>query len=139
MSQTTLSGGCLCGSVSYEISGDARAFHHCHCRRCRKATGTGHASNIILIPDAARWTKGEELLSSFKVPDAERFRTVFCSRCGSPLPRVAPDMSLAVVPAGSLDHLPDIQPTSRIFWDSRAEWSCDAGDVPIWPEYAPRK
>jgi hypothetical protein len=139
MSQTTLSGGCLCGSVSYAITGDAKAFHHCHCWRCRKATGTGHASNIILIPDSAKWTSGEELLNSFEVPDAERFRTVFCSNCGSPLPRVAPDMSLAVVPAGSLDHVPDIQPMSRIFWDSRADWSCDAGDLDVWPEYAPRK
>lgn len=139
MSQTTLSGSCLCGSVRYEIRGDARAFYHCHCRRCRKATGTGHASNIILVPDSIDWLSGEELLKSYKVPDAERFRTMFCSHCGSHLPRVAPDLSLAVVPAGSLDHTPDINPGSRIFWDSRAEWSCDAAELPVWPEYAPRK
>lgn len=139
MSQTTLSGSCLCGSVRYRIEGDARAFHHCHCRRCRKATGTGHASNIILVPDSIDWLAGEDLLRSYKVPEAARFRTMFCSNCGSHLPRVAPDMSLAVVPAGSLDHAPDIRPGSRIFWDSRAEWSCDDTELPVWPEYAPRK
>ena len=135
MSQSSLSGSCLCGSVRYEITGDAKAFNHCHCRRCRKASGTGHASNIILKPDAADWLSGEELIKSFKVLDAERFRTVFCSNCGSPLPRIAPDLSLAVVPAGSLDRSPDIDPTARIFWESRADWSYDAGDIPVWPAY----
>lgn len=139
MSQLTLSGSCLCGSIRYEIRGSARAFNHCHCRRCRKASGTGHASNIILSPDSAEWLSGEELIDSFTVPEAERFRTVFCSNCGSPLPRIAPDLSVAVIPAGSLDHSPDIGPTARIFWDSRADWSCDAGDVPVWPEYPKQK
>ena len=111
MSQSTFSGSCLCGSVRYEISGNPRSFYHCHCRRCRKTTGTGHASNIILKPEAAKWLAGEELLESFKVPDAKRFRTVFCSNCGSPLPRIAPDLSLAVIPAGSLDESPAIDPT----------------------------
>lgn len=139
MSQLSLSGSCLCGFVRYEITGDAKVFQHCHCRRCRKATGSGHASNIILAPESVKWISGEELIRSFKVPDAERFRTVFCSECGSHLPRVAPDMSIAVIPAGSLDHSPDIQPTARIFWDSRADWSCDSGDIPTWPEYTTQK
>jgi hypothetical protein len=139
MSKSTFSGSCLCGSVRYEITGDARAFYHCHCRRCRKATGTGHASNIIVVPTAAKWLSGDDLIRSYKVPEAARFRSQFCSNCGSQLPRVAPDMSRAVIPAGSLDHPPDIAPTSRIFWESRVDWSCGAGQLPVWPEYAPQQ
>ena len=135
MSSITLRGSCLCGAVRYEISGAPSGFFHCHCGRCRKSSGTGHASNIIVKPDAARWTEGEELLASYKVPEAKRFRTVFCSRCGSPMPRVAPDLSIAVVPAGSLDDEPPIRPTARIMWSSRAAWSCDTNDIPRWPEY----
>lgn len=133
-----LEGGCLCGAVRYEISGEARTFLHCHCRRCRKATGTGHASNLIVAPDSVRWISGEDKLSSYRVPDAERFRTVFCSVCGSPLPRVAPERGIAVVPAGSLDSLPATRPAARIFWDSRAEWSCDDSALATWPEYPER-
>ena len=129
------SGSCICGSVKYEIRGEPRVFFHCHCGRCRKSSGTGHASNIILKPESAEWTAGESLLSSYKVPEAERFRTVFCSRCGSPMPRIAPDLSVAVIPAGSLDHEPQISPTGRIMWDSRTAWSCEAGTIPHWPEY----
>ena len=135
MSSERFSGSCLCGSVTYEITGTPRFFFHCHCRRCRKASGTGHASNIILKPEAMEWSQGEDLLNSYAVPDAERFRTVFCTTCGSPLPRVAPDLSIAVIPAGSLDSQPAISPSARIFWESRESWSCDSGEIPTWDEY----
>ncbi len=138
MSRLTLTGSCLCGAISYKISGETRAFYHCHCSRCRKASGTGHASNVILKPDTAEWLSGEDLINTFKVPEADRFATVFCSNCGSPLPRVAPDLSRAVIPAGSLDDGPDLSPTARIFWESRSDWSCDAGDIPVWSEYPER-
>jgi hypothetical protein len=35
-----------------------------------------------------------------------------------------------VVPAGSLDKAPDLEPQARIFWDSRVSWSCPGDDVP---------
>jgi len=121
--------------VRYEIEGTEGRFWHCHCRRCRKATGTGHASNVLLKPDSAKWTAGEELLKVYKIPDARVFATVFCRNCGSLLPRVAPDMSIAVVPAGTLDSDPGIRPEARIFQGSKAPWSCDETGVPGYDTY----
>ena len=129
MSEQTLAGSCLCGSVAYEITGDVLGFYHCHCSRCRKATGTGHASNIILKPTGVTWTAGEDLLKFYKVPEAQRFGTNFCTNCGSRMPRVAPDLSIAVVPAGTLDTDPGLRPQARIFYGSRVAWSCD--DSPL--------
>jgi hypothetical protein len=135
MSSAEFSGSCICGSVSYEITGEPRAFYHCHCRRCRKASGTGHASNVILNLDTVKWTAGEDLIGKYKVPGAKRFGTVFCTHCGSPLPRIAPDLSYAVIPAGSLDTDPPINPTARIMCDSRVAWSCEDDSLPAWAEY----
>ena len=129
------SGSCICGSISYTITGEPRKFFHCYCERCRKSNGTGHASNIILKPDTVTWEAGEQLLSSFKVPDAERFRTVFCSKCGSPMPRITPNSSIAVIPAGSLDSQLPLSPTDRIFYTSKTDWSCTLDDIPTWSEY----
>jgi len=137
MSDIHLSGSCLCGSVAYEIRGELRQFNHCHCERCRKATGTGHATNIVMTPAKVEWTAGESLLSRYKVPEAKRFATVFCRECGSLLPRIAPDNSIAVIPAGTLDEDPGIRPERRIFQDSRADWSCPADDVPAFDQYPP--
>ena len=135
MSEMHLSGSCLCGSVAYEIHGEFLQFNHCHCERCRKMTGTGHATNIILKPGSVEWTAGENLLRSYKVPEAKRFRSVFCGECGSPMPRVTPDNSLAVIPAGTLDKEPGVRPERRIFQDSRTDWSCPADDLPAFDQY----
>ncbi len=135
MAELNLTGSCLCGSVQYEIKGDSTAFYHCHCQRCRKASGTGHASNIRVSPETSiHWLKGEELLKRYKVPEAERYFNNFCSNCGSPMPKVVPEIGAVVVPAGSLDAEPDIKPEARIFWDSRTEWSC-SDELPVFPEY----
>lgn len=137
MSELNLSGSCLCGAIGYEITGSSKFFFHCHCSRCRKVSGTGHASNIIMQPDSVDWTRGADLLGIYKVPEAKRFRSVFCSRCGSPLPRVASDNSFATIPAGSLDIEPGISPQARIMDGSRSEWSCDASEMPTYEVYPP--
>ena len=138
MSNIELKGSCLCGRVEFQANADitehAPHFFHCHCQRCRKASGTGHASLIIIGQAALEWTKGEASLSHYKVPEAERFATCFCTNCGSALPRYDKKSGRTVIPAGSLDHEPGIKPEARIFWDSRAEWSCE-DDLPAFAEY----
>ena len=131
-------GRCLCGAVEYQITGEPKRFHHCHCQRCRKATGTGHASNLFVspsLPEKITWIKGENLVVRYKVPDAERFTNSFCGQCGGRMPRYVSDLDVVMIPAGSLDIEPAMAPQARIFWDSRAPWSCDAGDLPVHSEY----
>ncbi len=135
MSKKTFTGGCLCGSVRYRVSGEVLRFYHCHCGRCRKMNGAGHASNIMLKGVELEWLQGEALLGQYKVPEAERFYSRFCKQCGSPLPRDFPNHGMVIVPAGSLDSDPGVRPEARIFWDSRAEWSCEAGELPTFSEY----
>jgi len=138
MSEDKLDGSCLCGAVQYELSGEVQRFYHCHCLRCRKTTGSGHASNMLVTPESSlSWKTGEELLRRYKVPEAARFYNCFCSQCGSPMPRVVPELQGVIIPAGTLNAEPAIQPQARIFWDSRAEWSCAADGLPVYAEYPP--
>ena len=134
MNEISLKGSCLCGAVRYEVKGRPSKFYHCHCKRCRKATGTGHASNLLMTDATLRFVEGEPLIRQYKVPEAQRFARQFCSICGSSLPRSSGSAERVVIPAGSLDEEPPIKPEARIFWDSRAEWSC-GNDLPEYPEY----
>ena len=134
MSAQELSGSCLCGSVTYTATGDPAGFYHCHCSRCRKATGTGHASNLFL-QGTLTWHDGEDLIATYKVPEAERFRNSFCTNCGARLPRFIPDRGVVFIPAGSLDVEPDVRPQARIFMDSKTGWSCDATTLPEFATY----
>ena len=137
MADMSFEGSCLCGSVKYQLHGEAKRFYHCHCRRCRKASGTGHATNIMVQAEDFTWLQGEPLLKRFKVPDAERFYTQFCSQCGSAMPRAVPEIGMVVIPAGSLDSELSLQPQARIFWDSRTAWSCAGDELPVFAEYPP--
>jgi hypothetical protein len=136
MSQITVTGRCLCGAVHYEATGEPQHFYHCHCSRCRKSTGTGHATNLLLKNAQLVFTQGESLLKRFKVPEAKRFTRQFCGECGSAVPRVVPEIGRVVIPAGSLDSALPITPEARIFWDSRAEWSCNDEPLPRFAESA---
>lgn len=138
MTQTVLKGSCLCGAVRYEASGDAKRFLHCHCSRCRKATGTGHASNLFLQPGTLNWLGGEDQVRTFKVPEAKRFTNTFCVNCGSRLPRQAVGTDIVLIPAGSLDEEAPIAPQARIFTGSKAAWSCGGDGLPEYPDYPPQ-
>ena len=129
-------GSCLCGQVAYKIIGKAEKFYHCHCERCRKATGTGHASNLLLPGvESAEFIKGADQLTNYKVPGAKRFSTNFCKHCGSNMPRIMTEINLVVIPAGSLDHEPEETPQARIFSGSGTKWSCTDVKLPAFDEY----
>lgn len=81
------------------------------------------------------FTQGESLLKRYKVPEAERFTRQFCGVCGSSVARDVPEIEAVVLPAGSLDCALPIRPEARIFWDSRAEWTCDDQTLPRHAEY----
>jgi hypothetical protein len=138
VSQKVLRGGCLCGTVKYEVAGEAKRFYHCHCSRCRKATGTGHASNLFLQPAALKWLSGEQHIRAFRVPEAKRFTNQFCGICGGRLPRQPAGTDTVVLPAGSLDEEAPIRPQARIFTDARASWSCSGDEVPTYPASPPQ-
>ena len=134
MSTITLSGSCLCGTVRYIAKGKEHRFYHCHCTRCRKASGTGHASNLF-IKGKLEWQSGHDRISSFRPPGAKRFLNAFCSDCGSRMPRFDEAYGMVFIPAGSLDDEPGLQPEARIFYGSRAAWSCNAAELPEFHEY----
>jgi hypothetical protein len=134
MNTNTLSGSCLCGAVSFTVTGEEHKFYHCHCQRCRKASGTGHASNLF-VRGSLHWNNGEELVRTYKVPKARRFTNTFCQACGARMPRFIAEFGVVFIPAGSLDDEPGLRPQARIFLGSKAEWSCDATELPQYAEY----
>ena len=115
-------GSCLCGSVTYQFTGPEFVFQYCHCSRCRKFTGSAHASNIIVDPKQFEWLSGESSLGRFEHPDAKHFATCFCTKCGSSLPWLNQSGTVVVIPAGTLDEDPGIRPVQNIFYESRAPW-----------------
>jgi hypothetical protein len=132
-------GSCLCGAVSYQFHGPEYVFQYCHCSRCRKFTGSAHATNIIVAPDQFEWLTGADQVGRFEHPEAKHFATSFCRQCGSSLPWEAQSGGAVVIPAGTLDDDPEIRPSQNIFWKDRVAWREAVESLPHYDELQPRK
>ena len=114
-------GGCACGAIRYEVSGEPMAQNICQCRQCQRQTGTGHATflafsgaDVSVQGKAGYWeTVGEN--GTVK-------QAAFCPTCGSPvyftLPAL-PDIFLLL--AGNLDDPGRYRPQALQDRPSRSE------------------
>lgn len=131
-------GSCLCGKISYEISGNLKIFQYCRCSRCRKFTGSASSANLLVSPDQFRWVKGADGVKTHIPSETRHFATAFCPNCGSSLPWVAKTGKAVIVPAGTLDTDPGISPSQNVFCGSQASWFVDPAELPSFDELPPR-
>ena len=139
MSEQKVTGSCLCNKARYEIAGNMGVFQYCHCSRCRKITGSAHASNLFVAPDDFKWLSGEEWVGRYDSADTKYFATCFCKNCGSTLPWLSKSGRVVIIPAGTLDGDPEIKPSQNIYCGSGADWYVHASTLPENEEMPPRK
>ena len=121
MTELSLTGGCLCGGVRFELTRPPVAANYCHCTRCQRRTGTAASASARVAPGTVRVTRGEELVRSYRPEDG--FAKDFCSRCGPALWSRDPDSGeVAGVRFGAFDSDPGIRPQWRQFVDYAAGW-----------------
>lgn len=75
------SGSCLCGRVTFSVTGKLGPVDACHCVQCRKQSGHFFVSTDV--PRGALAVEGSENLSWYT--SSVKVRRGFCSHCGSSL------------------------------------------------------
>ncbi len=114
-------GSCLCGSVTWESTGEMRPIVGCHCSQCRKQTGYFYAATAA--DDDALTIKGDTLkwyrASPDNMPEAKRG---FCTECGSALFWKNEKENFTSILAGSIDGETDIRFESHIFVRDKPDW-----------------
>jgi|SRR5579859_327996 len=73
---------CLCGDVTYKITGKIHHVRFCHCTNCRKFSGTSHAAWGLTATADLCIDQPNPNITKYNAGSGSR---VFCSRCGSPL------------------------------------------------------
>ncbi len=130
------SGSCLCGGVRYEVRGELGSIVLCHCRKCRKATGSAFNAVAPVARKDLHLLAGQDALAEFESsPGVHR---VFCGRCGSPLYSrrdAMPDMLRLRL--GTLDTPVEGKPSRHIFTAHKAEWFDILDGAQQFPEQAP--
>ncbi|MEO8153866.1 MAG: GFA family protein [Rhizobacter sp.] len=115
-------GGCACGAIRYEISGEPLFQNHCQCRDCQRKSGTGHGSYLTFTRGGVR--KRGEASHWDLVGDSGNTKTrAFCPTCGSPVYMTFAAMpDIFTVHAASLDDPHRYRPQVVTYTARALEW-----------------
>jgi hypothetical protein len=112
-------GGCLCGAVSYRITGAALWVAHCHCRSCRRQTGSVLASFVGVLKPQFAILRG----SPRRRESSPGVWRRHCAECGTPLTyeseRVDDETHVFL---GSLDEPGAFRPQRHVFTEEAVPW-----------------
>ena len=123
-----INASCLCGGVSYEISGSIRIPRYCHCVNCRKFSGTAFAAWGLIDTSQLKILTPEPTITKYNSGGGLR---AFCRRCGAPLwyePAGMPQFR--GIPLGAIDAGTVPEPEIRVWTKSNAGWAAVPDDLP---------
>ncbi|KAJ5234839.1 uncharacterized protein N7469_004007 [Penicillium citrinum] len=129
-------GGCFCGNIRIEYSGQLLASGLCHCHDCRKLTG-GPFSYVFIVKSAELRVSGSPKEVAKVADSGNDIKNYFCPDCGTPLFGQTINSSgepeeTTVVRAGIFDDmgiLNERKPEVEIYTDSRLKWICPIEDA----------
>jgi len=114
-----INGSCLCGRVSYRISGSVGEIVHCHCQTCRKAHGSAFSS-VAAVQDSDFELNGAEHLSQYESSPGKTRH--FCRHCGTQIYAKRVGTPHIVLRLGSLDDDPACREKNHIWVSQKASW-----------------
>jgi hypothetical protein len=125
-----ITGGCLCGSVRYRISGPPMVTRVCWCRLCQYLGSGNGTVNVCFARDAVR--VAGELRDFPSVADSgNAMHRRFCPTCGTQVFSEAEARPhLIFVRAGTLDDREIARPAATIWTSQAPSWACIDSDLP---------
>jgi hypothetical protein len=125
----SITGGCLCEKVRYQAS-EETGGGHCHCIDCRKSSGTGHCSHMI-VPEAAFSLTGDVRFFDKAADSGNMISRGFCPTCGSAVYSTNAGMpGMVFLRASSLDDPNLFRPQMVVYTDRAAVWDRMDGTLP---------
>jgi hypothetical protein len=114
----SITGSCLCGKVTLNISALDREVIACHCTQCRKQTGHHYAATRAQNADIS--IAGEEHIKWYRASaTAERG---FCQHCGSALFWRHDGTEFTSILAGCLDQPTGLKIAKHIFTRDKGDY-----------------
>ena len=124
MSDSKVSGGCLCGGVQYDF-GEPTDVWYCHCESCRRATGAPVTAWAMAPATSLSWTKGEQT----RYESSPGVYRGFCRDCGTPLSyeTLYQGETVFCVLSATLNEPDKFPPNRHVFHAEHISW-VDMGD-----------
>lgn len=116
-------GGCLCGAVTFEVTGPLRPVIACHCKQCQRTSG--HHVAATSAPRETVTIRGD--VTWFVSSDTAQ--RGFCGVCGSNLFWDGPGQNLSIF-AGTFDGPLGVTLAGHIYCADKADYYEIADDLP---------
>lgn len=132
---TTLSGGCLCGEVRFEVSEAPLSAVCCHCRGCQQAHSAPFAALALIPPGGVALTRGTPARHETVANSGAATFREFCGACGTHLFSGGADFpEFRAVKLFALDDPTAFAPVAHV-WTSRAvAWSPPSDGLPCFED-----
>ncbi|MEN6428495.1 MAG: GFA family protein [Phycisphaerales bacterium] len=138
--EMTLHGGCLCGAVRYECTGDPTQASYCHCDDCHKATGGPYTVGVLVRAKDLRIVCGQVKGYTSIANSGRKITREFCPNCGSPLfTRAEKCPDLVFLKAGCLDESHLVKPNCQTWTKRAVPWAYIDASLPCFEESRPSR
>jgi hypothetical protein len=132
-------GGCACGAIRYEITGEPVFQPDCQCRDCQRMSGTGHGSYLAFPSKLHVRLEGKAQQWSFAGDSGNVKTRGFCPTCGSPVYLTSAAMpDLFSIHAASLDDPSRYKPQAVLYRSSGYAWDCVDPTLTMFDKMPPR-
>ena len=112
----THTGGCLCGAIRYEITGERVRAAHCHCDECRRATGSSFATVAFFKEEDVKVIQGTPKQFFHPADSGNTMTKEFCGNCGSQvLGAGSGSPGVRSVRVGTLDDASFVKPQMNLY------------------------
>ena len=133
--ETILRGGCLCGAVRYECTGNPEDASYCHCDDCKKATGGPYTVGVLVKAADLHMISGRVKGYTTIADSGRKITREFCPNCGSPLfTRAEKCPDLVFLKAVCLDEPELIKPSCQTWTKCAVPWAYIDETLPCYPE-----
>lgn len=123
-------GGCQCGAVRFEVTGEPERVYCCHCLECRRQSSAAFGISVIHAPEALRLVRGSPALWSRETDSGAILLCRFCPECGT---RVWHEGGGTIsIKGGALDEPPE--PHAHIWLSRKLPWVVVPDGIETWPE-----
>jgi len=131
--EDTISGGCHCGLIGFEIKNDPKFTVNCHCDDCKRRNGSAFSTYAGVNEGDLVFTRGGHHLKKYQVDNSgEKY---FCSECGSQIYNKnyrIPGLYLMFY--GALAQPSRLTPAFNVYCSSKLSWVDEINNIKSFQE-----
>ena len=130
------SGGCQCGNIRYEVTGEPMNKMFCYCSECQERTGGDKWFGIWYAYENFKFTgEGKTKTHTRKGSSGADVHHHYCPECGV---TVCADITVGkffTIGAPTFDEHDDFTPNMAIFAASAPKWAVLPTNIPIFEKF----